>query len=95
VIAAVKRRLAGGLGSFAEGVAAQARASLTPGHGYLTGQLARSIRTSPIRDGGTTLETSVGAFGVSYSMIMHDRYEYIVQAMQDLRGDAASMITGG
>lgn len=94
VLAQITAQLTGGLTTFNEQLAGAARDKLYPGHGYLTGRLKGSIRPSATRASGAGIEGSVGAFGVEYSLIVHARYRYILDALDQLQGSAVRTISG-
>lgn len=91
LIELIAGQLTAGLQRFDEHVAAESRAELTPGHGYITGQLKASISADPVRRSFNAIDGGVSA-SRSYSGIVHARYEYITGPLQRLIGGAAAEI---
>lgn len=92
---AISQKLASGLNKFDEQLAARARTNLYPGHGYLTGRLQSSTTNRQVRIEGGNLVGAVGSYGIRYGVYVHNRYDYIIDALHELQGSAASTIAGG
>ena len=73
----------------------RARQNLYPGHGYLTGRLQSSVTNRQVRVEGELLVGAVGAYGVKYGAYVHELYyKFILDAFDEIRGNAIHIITG-
>lgn len=94
VIEQIAQRLIGGVNTFNEQVASDARASLYPGHGVDTGELKSSIQVVPARWEGNRIIGTIGAYGVKYSLMVHEKYyPFLRDPLLHRQGGAVGMIT--
>ena len=91
-----RARLTSGLQRFNEELAGAARANLFPGHGLQTGTLQDATQAQQMRDRGPRrIESSVGAPGVAYGLFIHEKYRFILNALDQLTAAAAATISRG
>lgn len=95
VLEQIADRLLAGVSRWNEQLAADAKQQLYPGHGMVTGQLKNSIHAVSARRDGTRIIGTVGAYGCSYSLLVHERhYRYILDPLESRLGSGAAMIVG-
>jgi hypothetical protein len=94
VIEQIAQRVTSGVTRFNEQIVADAQQELYPGHGVVTGRLKSSIRQVSARRDGNRVIGTVGAYGVSYSLLVHERYyPFILNPLMRRLSSGMGMIT--
>lgn len=70
----------------------EAKRELYPGHGKRSGTLQRSIQGQPGVLDGDRVRGRVGTKGVRYALIIHKRYNYIVEGLQKVKPNTAAIL---
>ena len=96
VIEAIAQKLTSGVNRFNDQLVADGKGELYPGHGVATGALKSSIASVSARREGNRIIGTVGAYGVSYSLVIHERYyPFLRNPLMRRLGSGAEMIAQG
>lgn len=73
-------------------IESEAKQQLYEGHGKRTGNLQRAIIGEAATQQGSRVVGVVGVKGVPYAMRIHDRYGYITEAVDQVKGQALDIV---